>query len=115
MTDVFERHQAMVDDWASKGHPESRCVGHEYPLPLCPAPDVHKAFRRARELEIGAAQAQEVRLVLRNLLVGLESVQAQRKASTGRPGQRMTVPVVRAQGEVLGLQIAIDAVKRRLR
>lgn len=52
---------------------------------------------------------------LKQLLRSLESVQAQRRASSGREGQRLTIPAVRAQGEVIGLQVAIDAIKRRLR
>lgn len=62
-----------------------------------------------------AERDSEARLVLKGLLASLEAVQKQRKASSGRPGQRMTVPVIRAQGEVIGLQVAIDAIKRRLR
>lgn len=52
---------------------------------------------------------------LKQLLRSLESVQTQRRASSGKQGQRPTIPVVRAQGEVIGLQVAIDAIKRRLR
>lgn len=52
---------------------------------------------------------------LKQLLRSLEAVQAQRRASAGRPGTRPTVQNIRAQGEVIGLQVAIDAIKRRLR
>ena len=65
--------------------------------------------------EVVEYQHREVRYVLEVLLRSLESVQTQRRASSGQPGQRLTIPVVRAQGEVIGLQIAIDAIKRRLR
>lgn len=53
-------------------------------------------------------------IVLKTLLRSLEGHQRQRRASVGKPGDRMTVPRVRAQGEVIGLQVAIDAVKRRI-
>lgn len=36
------RHQEMLTEWASKGHPRSACFGHTYPLPGCPAPQVHR-------------------------------------------------------------------------
>jgi len=55
------------------------------------------------------------KLSLTTLLKSLEGHQRQRRGSAGQPGQRMTVPVIRAQGEVIGLQVAIDAIKRRLR
>lgn len=64
--------------------------------------------------EVGEAQHREARYILETLQAALEAVQRQRRASF-LAGQRMTVPVVRAQGEVIGLQIAIDAIKRRLR
>lgn len=54
-------------------------------------------------------------LVLKALLRSLEGHQRQRQASAGKPGQRVTVPAIRAQGEVIGLQVAINAIKRRLR
>lgn len=60
-------------------------------------------------------QHREARYILETLQAALESVQAQRRASAGRPGVRPTVQNVRAQGEVIGLQVAIDAIKRRLR
>lgn len=73
-------------------------------------------------MSAGIGEAEAARLILedrertlKQLLRSLESVQAQRRASSGREGQRLTIPVVRAQGEVIGLQVAIDAIKRRLR
>lgn len=63
--------------------------------------------------EVG--EYQEARYILETLQASLEAVQRQRRASAGRPGVRPTVQNIRAQGEVIGLQVAIDAIKRRLR
>lgn len=34
-------YEAMIVDWTGLGHPQAACSGHTYPLPDCPAPDVH--------------------------------------------------------------------------
>lgn len=72
------------------------------------------AEQRHTEEQVARLQATEARYILETLLKSLEAVQKQRRVSS-QPGQRMTVPAVRAQGEVIGLQVAIDAIKRRLR
>lgn len=63
--------------------------------------------------EVAEYQYREARYVLETLQAALESVQAQRRASF--LAGRYPVSAVRAQGEVIGLQIAIEAIKRRLR
>lgn len=55
------------------------------------------------------------RLDLTTLLRSLEGHQRQRRGSVAGNGKRPTMQSVRAQGEVIGLQVAIDAIKRRLR
>ncbi len=73
-----------------------------------------KEERTYTAAEVGEYQHREVVYVLETLQAALEAVKRQRMAST-RPGVRATVQILRAQGEVIGLQIAIDAIKRRLR
>lgn len=66
------------------------------------------------EPETARPQDSEVRQVLNGLLRSLEGHQRQRRNSALRGG-RATPAAVRAEGEVIGLQTAIDAIKRRLR
>lgn len=37
----LRRHEAMIAHWESLGHPRDVCSGHTYPMPGCPAPEVH--------------------------------------------------------------------------
>jgi hypothetical protein len=67
------------------------------------------------EAEVARLQESEAKAALRNLLASLEDVRRQRRAAAGLPGQRVTVAVAQARGEVAGLTVAINAIKRRLR
>jgi len=60
-------------------------------------------------------QEEAERRVLRGLLASLEEVRAQRQAAVGLPGYRMTALNMQARGEVVGLTVAINAIKRRLK
>lgn len=63
--------------------------------------------------EVAVLQDSEVRLVMKGLLRNLEDVLAQRTAGH----HRKVTPVAwaRREGEIWGLKLAIQAVKRRIR
>ena len=65
--------------------------------------------------EVGRIVDECQKLTLTTVLRSLEGHQRQRRASAVGNGKRPTVQNIRAQGEVIGLQVAIDAIKRRLR
>lgn len=74
---------------------------------------MNEGERLYTEEEVGALQASEARLVMKGLLRNLEDVLAQRTAGHHR---RVTpVAYARREGEIWGLKLAIQAVKRRLR
>lgn len=64
------------------------------------------------EQEIGDLQVSEARLILMGILRNLENVKAQRRAS-GADDDRLGQ--ARALGEIWGLEVAIQAIRRRLR
>lgn len=39
--EMRRRYKEMVARWEGLGHPQNACSGHTYPLPDCPAPQVH--------------------------------------------------------------------------
>lgn len=41
---ALTRHLEMVQAWKAAGHAPFPCSGHTYPLPNCPAPQVHERF-----------------------------------------------------------------------
>lgn len=45
MSGYGARHRAMVQEWKDAGHPDAPCSGHTYPLPACPAPEVHSRLQ----------------------------------------------------------------------
>lgn len=64
------------------------------------------------EAEVARLQDSEVKLVLRGLVASLETVRDQRSASAVAA---RGIAKAHFQGEVAGLTIAINAIKRRLR
>ena len=112
MKEAIERRKAMEAEWAALGHPATPCVGHGLPGLNCPAPEVHarKAAERG-DREIADVQVSEVR-VLKGLLASLERVRDQRSASAVNARGLIKAHV---RGEIAGLTIAINAIKRRLR
>lgn len=64
------------------------------------------------EAEVARLQDSEVKLVLRALVASLETVRDQRSASAAA-ARGITKAHIR--GEIAGLTIAINAIKRRLR
>lgn len=69
--------------------------------------------RTYSEAEVGDAQAREARYILETLQAALEGVQAQRRQSA-KDAVTLTQRV-RRLGEVEGLEIALEAIRRRLR
>lgn len=41
MQEAQRRYNEMIEKWTGLGHPKTACSGHTYPLPGCPAPEVH--------------------------------------------------------------------------
>ena len=109
MKEAIERRKAMEAEWAELGHPATACVGHGLPLPDCPAPQVHAQKARERGDRV---VSEEPKLVLRGVLASLETVRDQRSASavTARG-----IAKAHIRGEIAGLTVAINAIKRRLR
>lgn len=65
------------------------------------------------EAEVARLQDSEVKLVLRGLVTSLENVRTQRRASLDRA--RTATACAQLAGEIAGLTVAINAIKRRLR
>lgn len=118
MKEAIERRKAMEAEWAALGHPATPCVGHGHPGLNCPAPEVHAQKAAERERDFAAlsltfnAQESEAKMVLRGLVASLERVRDQRSASAVNARGLIKAHV---RGEIAGLTIAINAIKRRLR
>jgi hypothetical protein len=62
--------------------------------------------------EVARLQDSEVRLVLKGLLNGLTQAREQREVL---PAAQTAVQAAQRQGEVYGLNVAISAIRRRIR
>jgi hypothetical protein len=62
--------------------------------------------------EVGRLQDSEVRLILKGLLNGLTQAREQREHL---PAAQTAVQAAQRQGEIYGLNVAIAAVRRRMR
>ena len=110
MKEAIERRKAMEAEWAELGHPATACVGHGLPLPDCPAPGVHARKAQERGDQV---VSEEPDRILRGLVASLERVKMQRARSLELARTRADRAGI--SGEITGLIIAINAIKRRLR